>query len=336
MRRSRRIGTLLAAAGLLLAGCGTAGGGGDGGEPVRVAHVVSTLFAPLYIADAKGYFADEGIQVDLQAVKSGQDAVPLAASRQLDVVVAGFSAGLFSGIQSGLAIKVVGSMSVSDGELEDAPSALMVGRRQVESGEVTSVADLRGRRIAVSGGPGSAGGYITDRILRQAGLTLRDIEPVNISNPDMPAAVASGAVDAATTSAPFSIRMEEDGSAVPLAVPPAGNKSTGVIYGAHFVDDSRAQRFFSALARGARDLQGDAARTDENMQILADATDQDIATVRALPLYEWLPDLAPPVEDLQAMQQTYIDAGLLEYDAPLPTADLVDPRFSAAARGEAP
>ncbi|SHK67702.1 NitT/TauT family transport system substrate-binding protein [Pseudonocardia thermophila] len=336
MSARRIVAALLAAATLVLAGCGTggsSGGSGDGStEPVRVAHVVSTLFSPLYIAEAKGYFADAGIRIQLQPVKSGQDAVPLAANRQLDVVVAGFSAGLFNAIQSGLQIKVVGSMAVSDGKMDDPPSALVVSKALVDSGQVRSVADLRGRRIAIAGGPGSSGGYLTDRMLRTGGLTLRDIQPVNLANPDMPAAVESGAVDAATTSAPFNVHMERAGTGVPLAVPPAGNKSTGVIFGAHFVTDDRAQRFFSALARGARDLQGDQAKSEENLRILAAATQQDVETVRSLPLYEWLPDLAPSPEDMSAMQQTYLDAGLLEYSEPMDPATFVETRFAAGAR----
>ncbi|MGH3585456.1 MAG: ABC transporter substrate-binding protein, partial [Pseudonocardia sp.] len=90
--------------GLFAAACGGGGGepGGADGKTVNVGVVQLPIFAPIFVADAKGYFADEGLTVNVQNVKSGQDAIPLAASGKLDAVLAGFSAGMFSAIQSGL------------------------------------------------------------------------------------------------------------------------------------------------------------------------------------------------------------------------------------------
>ncbi|MGW5121800.1 ABC transporter substrate-binding protein, partial [Streptomyces noursei] len=64
---------------LALAATACAGGGSPSEKPgevttVRVAHVPSTLFAPLYLADAKGYFKEQGLQVELTKVQAGQDA----------------------------------------------------------------------------------------------------------------------------------------------------------------------------------------------------------------------------------------------------------------------
>src|SRR5699024_11087949 len=86
-------------------------GGADG--TVRVGHLPSSLFAPLYVADAQGYFEAEGITLELTPLKSGQDGVPMLANDQLDVMVAGFSAGMFNALEQGVAFKIVGSMGIS-------------------------------------------------------------------------------------------------------------------------------------------------------------------------------------------------------------------------------
>ena len=45
------------------------------------------------------------------------------ANGQLDVMVAGFSAGMFNALEQGLAFKIVGSMGISPGDPANSPSA---------------------------------------------------------------------------------------------------------------------------------------------------------------------------------------------------------------------
>ena len=254
MKRTGILATVTAV-GLLLAGCGSSSGesesaGGSTGEgglqTVNVGQVQLPIFAPLYVADAKGYFAEEGIELNLQTVKSGQDAIPLASSGKLDAVVAGFSAGMLSAIESGLDVKVVGSMGVSDGSTDQSPTAL-VGK----AGAVDDVADLEGKNVAVAGGAGGTGAYLLALALEPADLTIGDVNLVNLGNPDMPTALANGSIDAGLMSAPFSANSISDGSGVALAVPPAGTSGTGVVFGGEFASSDLAQPFFNALA-GAR------------------------------------------------------------------------------------
>jgi NitT/TauT family transport system substrate-binding protein len=322
----------LVAAVALLAGCGGSAPGGQGDDaPVVVVHAPSTLFAPLYVAQAKGYFAANGLKVDLQTVKAGQDAIPLAASGKADAVVAGFSAGMFNALHTGLDIKIVGSMGVSTGDRKASPTALEVSKKLVDAGTIKTAADLRGHSVALSGGPGAAGGYQLGVILAGAGLTLKDVRVVNLGFPDMEPAIANGSVDAALPPAPFTTKMEQNGVAVPVAVPPAGTAATGIIFGGKFVGSARAQKFFDALVRAAGDLQGPGAKSDQNLKILADATGQDLAVLQQVPFYTWRPDLAPIVEQLARQQQVYLDAGLLDYTEPLDPKAFVATSFSANA-----
>ncbi|QIS04369.1 ABC transporter substrate-binding protein [Nocardia brasiliensis] len=300
-----------------------------GGNRVTVAVVPATIFAPLYVARAKGYFEAEGITVDLQKVKTGQDAVGPAASGKVDVVVAGFSAGMFSAIASGLDLKVVGSMGIAPGDATASPSALEASTRLRDV--VTTPADLRGRKVAIAGGPGSAGGFHLATMLQSSGLSLNDVQIVNLGIPDMQAALASGSVDAALVAAPFTTRMENEDVANPLAVPPKGSSASGVIYSGAFAHRSASQRFFNALVRASRDLQDDGAQSEEVLQILAEATGQDIAVLRATPPYSWLPDLAPLLDQLDRQQQVYRSAGLMHIDTPLSPEALVDFSFAREA-----
>src|SRR5581483_65785 len=100
-------------------------------ESVKVAHAPSTLFAPLYVAIEKGYLKDQAIDVQLDTVPAGQDAMALVAAGQLDAVVAGFGAATFAAVDRGLELKVTGSMGVQP--QQGYPSAFMVRKDLLQS-----------------------------------------------------------------------------------------------------------------------------------------------------------------------------------------------------------
>ncbi|WP_299304285.1 ABC transporter substrate-binding protein [uncultured Brachybacterium sp.] len=322
------IGGALAACGSAVTGEDPAASGGDGSGAVRVGHLPSALFAPLYVADSMGYFEEEGITLELTPLKSGQDGIPMLSNNQLDVMVAGVSAGMFNALEQGLAFKVVGSMGISPGDPENSPTALEVRQELIDDGSVTSVADLKGRTIGVAGGPGATGGYLLAAMLEEGGLTLADVEISNLSTPDQEPAITNGSIDAATPSAPFSTSMEEAGVASPIAVPKQGTTGTGVIFSETFVGAELAQGFFTALTRGAQELSADGVQTDEVYQILADTLGQEIDVLKASPMYTYLPDLAPQPDQLEAMQAAWIQAEQITYTEPLDVAGIVDASFA--------
>lgn len=328
------LGGALTACGPAITGKDSGSGSGSDGSAsgtVRVGHVPSSLFAPLYVADAKKYFEDAGITLELTPLKSGQDGIPMLAGDQLDVMIAGFSAGMFNALAQGLAFKVVGSMGISPGDPENSPTALEVSQKLLDDGSVASVADLKGRKIGVAGGPGATGGYLLAAMLEEGGLTLNDVEVSNLSTPDQEPALTNGSVDAATPSAPFSTAMEEAGVASPIAVPKQGTTGTGVLFSETFLKAELAQTFFTALARGGQDLAPDGAQTDEVYQILADTLGQEIDVLKAAPMYSYLPDLAPQPDQLEAMQSVWIDAEQITYTEPIDVATVVDASFAEGA-----
>jgi ABC-type nitrate/sulfonate/bicarbonate transport system substrate-binding protein len=68
-----------------------------------------------------------------------------------------------------------------------------------DAGEIRSVRDLRGRRVAVAGGEGSAGHYLFLLGARRGGIGARDFTLVNLPNPNHGAALSQGRVDASLT-----------------------------------------------------------------------------------------------------------------------------------------
>ncbi len=101
--------------------------------------------------------------------------------------------------EQGVPIKVV-YLGHRDG------SAVMVHK----DSQIYRMEDLRGKRIAVPNRYSNQR-LLVFRALRNAGMTIKDIEMVEMPPPDMPAALYSKAVDAISSGEPFMGQTEIDG-----------------------------------------------------------------------------------------------------------------------------
>lgn len=294
-------------------------------QVVKAIHVPSILFAPLYVAMSRGYFREQGIDMQLDRAAAGQDAMPLLANGQIDVLVGGFSAATFNAIGRGLDLRIVASMGRQP--RQGYPSALMVRKDLLDSGAVKTVADLRGRKVALSGGLGATGSYWMATKLRTAGLTLKDIDIVNLGFPDMVAAFKTGAIDAAFPSAPATTQIRTDGTAEYFGgVTQPGASAVGVTFSGGLMRNRPqvARQVLAALVQGARDVQGDGYFDPDNLLAYSSYTETPLDTLRSMDPYEFDPDLGLDVQTLQDMQQVFIAEGVEQAQAPYSPSSYVD------------
>ncbi len=298
-------------------------------ETVTVLHVPSTLFAPLYLAIEKGYLKERGIEASLDRVAAGQDAMAMAATGRVDVVVGGFGAATFNTVDRGADLRIVASMGAQPAR--GYPSALMVRQDLLDSGAIKGIADLKGRKIGISGGLGSAGSYWVAVKLREAGLGLKDIEVVNVGFPEMVSGLKQGALDAALPPAPFTTQIKDgkigDFFGGPLS---PGASAVGVVYGGKFIQERRevGMRFMVGLVQAARELQTDQQYYDpRNLEIYAKYTGGKPEDLKNQDRYDFHPDLRPDVETLTNMQKIFIEEGILKLAGPLPAQRWADPSF---------
>ncbi|MFI5269637.1 MAG: ABC transporter substrate-binding protein, partial [Chloroflexota bacterium] len=73
---------------------------------LKVAISNSITDAPIFIAQQRGYFQDEGLTVDTSVVDSNSIA-PFLGSGQLDVATSNLSAGIFAAVAQGIPMKLV-------------------------------------------------------------------------------------------------------------------------------------------------------------------------------------------------------------------------------------
>ncbi|MDR7416607.1 MAG: ABC transporter substrate-binding protein [Armatimonadota bacterium] len=150
--------------------------------------------AGIFIGLEKGYFAEEGLQVQLNHRMRSTEIIPALATGLLDVGGIEIIPGFINAIQQGAGMRIVatkGSFAKGHGF-----NVLVVRRELFDAGTVRSVRDLRGRRVAVTNLAGVQT-FLLERMLARGGVSLREVQLVPMAIPDMPVAVHNGAVDAA-------------------------------------------------------------------------------------------------------------------------------------------
>ena len=233
------------------------------------------------IADHKGYFRDEGIDVTITPFDSGARMIAPLGVGQLDVGGGSASAGLYNAVARGIAIKIVADKASTPPGYGFQP--LLVRTDLVESGRYTSLGDLKGMTIAGSA-PGSASTSTLNEALKQGGLTYSDVERVFLGFPQHVVALQNAAVDAALTTEPSATRAVQSGAAVRVMgddeIYP-NHQLAVVLYAEDFATGRPevARRFMRAYLRAVRDY-NDALedgrlagpRADEVITILTQST----------------------------------------------------------------
>lgn len=228
---------------------------GAGAAPVRIGTTNSSSDAPLFIAEAKGYFKAEGIDVEFTDFDSAAKMIAPLGTGQLEVGAGSPTAGFYNAVARGLDVRMVadkGSMPQGYGYL-----GVMIRKDLVDSGKVKSIADLKGGKIALP-----AQGTTTDATLNEAlkkgGLKWTDVDVVYMGFPQHVIALQNKAVDASVTTEPSATRAEQMGAAVrymsgDVAYP---NQQVAVIlYGGKFIKEQPeiGRKFMRAYIRAVRD-----------------------------------------------------------------------------------
>lgn len=247
--------SLLVAALCALSACSAPGSDRAPAAPeqprLRVGVLPIVDVAHLQRAAAAGYFAAEGLTVDLVTVQGGAQALPRLVSGDLDLAFANYVSVLQA--QS----RGAGDFRFVDGGYDAGPNSLLIMTRPGSA--VRSARDLAGKKIAVN----TLGNIIelTARsALETAGVDPGSVTFVPVAFPDMTGALRSGQADAAFVVEPFitqaalssgAITVIDAGSGATARIPLGGVAVTAAFATEH---PGTVAAFRRALARAQADL----------------------------------------------------------------------------------
>ena len=207
-RRPALVAALVAALSLGLAACSSsdpapqaepeASSAPDADSPraVTIGALTISETAPLWAAVDAGIFAEHGLDVTVQPIQGGAQAMPALINGDIDFSL-GQPFGAMRASLQGLDVAIVANYAQSLTEGDDINS-VVVGA----GSDITSPADLAGKKVAVNS-LGAAGDLTIMAAVEEDGGDPGTIEFVEVAFPDAQAQLAAGNIDAAWVPEPF-------------------------------------------------------------------------------------------------------------------------------------
>ena len=243
-------------AGLVLGACSPAAtpAAGPTAQPTTLKIAVLPILdaLPMYVAQAKGYFAAQGVTVEFIPVSSAAERDQVMAAGQADGMINDLISTLFYN-QDQIQIQIV---SFARTATKDFPQYRILASG---SSGITKVEDLKGVPIGIS--EGSVIAYTTDRLLEAAGLSTDEIVTIAVpSIADRMALLNSGELKAANLPDPLSSLAIQNG-AVPII-----DDTTHPEYGNSLISFRKAvidahpeaiRGFLAAVDQASKDINAD-------------------------------------------------------------------------------
>ena len=169
--------------------------------PIKFGHLLVPGQGKIFVAQELGYFAEQGLKVELVEFQNSADGLAALRAGKLDFGSFGATAPLFH-IAKGADIRIVGGIHNED-------AALITTAEKAT--QIKSVADLKGRKVAVVR-LSSADTALRGKLFDLGIIPGKDVQIFELKSP--PAvieAVRSGEVDAGTVWEPHVVRAVESG-----------------------------------------------------------------------------------------------------------------------------
>lgn len=161
-------------------------------EPIKVGILSLVSHSPSIIAEGKGYFKEQGLEVEFVPFQAAQPMAVAIASGDVDFGMTAMTGGLISLAEKG-AVKIIG------GALQETPEIdgqkIIVSKAAFDSG-VTTPKQLAGKRYGITTA-GSSFHYMANKIADKEGFARSEMQLVPLNAvPAVIASLKSGQIDA--------------------------------------------------------------------------------------------------------------------------------------------
>jgi NitT/TauT family transport system substrate-binding protein len=182
-------------------------------QSISVGTVRTANNAPVFLAQARGYFQEQGIDVRLEYFDSGVNIVPALATNRVDIGEGSLTPALLNAYTRGVNLRIVAQKA------SGAPGAdyfpIMIRKDLWDNGTFTRYSDITGRRVAVSN-LWTGSHYKLVKLDARFGISNNAYEIQTLPFGDMTAALQNRAIDAAVVVEPVATRLELNDLAVRL------------------------------------------------------------------------------------------------------------------------
>lgn len=285
----------------------------------------------VFIALDQGYFAEQGIDLDVVDFATAVNMIPPLGTNQLDTGAGITSAALWNAVNRGVSLKVVAGTSQSDPGPPPATVTAFVGRKAlVDSGRLKSMADMKGLNV-VAPPAGNGVELLWSLIFKSANLTRADVNSIQLPITEVGSALINGKVDVAATTEPATTIVASQGAGVALLhdydVYPRAQAGV-LMFSPEFAKSDLALPYMTAFLKGAR-LYNDTfvkklpdARAKAIKALIAHTALKDASLYEKMVVPRVDPNGPPNVKSLQDQQDYFVANG--EQQKPVDINTVVD------------
>jgi NitT/TauT family transport system substrate-binding protein len=164
--------------------------------PLRIALNIWPGYGAFFIAKDKGFYQQEGVDVQIEIIQGDPEREAALVANKIDGI--GMTVdNLVLLRDKGVPVKAIYKYDGSNG------ADGIVAKK-----EIWSPADLKGKKVAWA--PGTTSHFFLTQVLKDSGLTTKDLDHVAMSSDDAGAAFAAGKLDAAVTWEPWLSKAKEN------------------------------------------------------------------------------------------------------------------------------
>jgi NitT/TauT family transport system substrate-binding protein len=247
---------------------------------IKVSILPFLSYGPVFIAKEEGFFAEQGFDVEFVRIDKTSEAMPALAQGQIDVASGFFDVSTLNAIAQGGDIRYVSDKGYLDPN-GCAASTFVVRKDILDKGTLNDLKNIKGMKVALT--PASSAEYALDVLLKDTGLTSKDVEILNIPLAARLEGMGSGSVDIAAVSDPWTIRIVNAGYGAvwnPWQKLLPNFQFSINMYGPNFLEKNPefGKKYMIAYLKGVR--QYNQGKTDRNVEIIAKYTEMKSEEVK--------------------------------------------------------
>lgn len=258
-------------------------------DTLTIGVMSSMDYLPLAVAQERGYFTDNNLEVIIQKFYSANERDAALQSNNLDGTILDYTGG---------AIQVAGGIPLRFTSQCDGTFEMIVA----PSSNITELADLNGKKIAIS--RNTVIDFCTDMALSLAGLSNNDAEMVEINKIPLRLEMLNNSkIDATMLPDPFATIAKSENNKAIISMDQMGIRVTGIAFHQKAIDEksSALKKLYIAYNKAIEDLTKEPVSNFESLLVKEVGVPAGIVSNIVLPNYSKAQ--IPSESDLQSVDK---------------------------------
>ena len=291
-----------------------------------IAHVATS---PTYVALEKGYMKEQGIDLSVNTFPDTVQVMTLIATGKIQLGQVTLGAAALNSFARKTDMVIIASAN-QDPPGPSLTTPVVIRKDLIDSGQVKTVADLKGKKIALNG-KGTVMEWEMGKMLENGGLKIEDVDVPIMPWPDMIPALSNKAIDGGMIAEPLATQAVAKGVGVKfenyrLPAAQLGTIMANKVWAKE--NPQLVRNFLVAYLKAVREMNNGKMKDDpKTLEIISSFTKTPVTTLKEMPALHWDNNGRVVKESILDIQKFMIDRKSVQYTDPMPISDLVDESY---------